>query len=364
VRWQAQSDTALNCGLQIWKREVKIELTLLTCFRPLAKTIGNPYPKRSRAALATAIQVRSQFRSISHQFRLLLIAGLKRRRNESMHTKELIIALLVAITPIAVNAQVSLTNSQLSGSEWRLTSFGPLGRETAVVQGTTVTLNFSSDGNASGSTGCNSYRGTFRVQGSGIAFSRLVSTRRACIDPRANQQEQRYLAALESANRFRLAGDRLTLYANRGRDLINFVRDAPSSDGEERYEDLSNPVGLMASFYNAINMRDYQRAYRYFETPPGRLDDFSRGYANTEKVTLLVEPPTRIEGAAGSLYAEVPTILIAHQRNGRERIFVGCYVVRKSNVSGGPWKISRSTVSTAPNITNVPALFSQACRDQ
>jgi hypothetical protein len=145
--------------------------------------------------------------------------------------------------------------------------------------------------------------------------------------------------------------------------LLNFARDTPASEAE-RFEDQSNPVGLLASFYNAINTRDYQRAYRYFETPPGRLEDFTRGYANTENVTLLVEPPTRIEGAAGSLYAEVPTILIAHQRNGRERIFVGCYVVRKSNISGGPWKISRSTISTAPNITNVPALFAQACRDQ
>ena len=279
-----------------------------------------------------------------------------------MPVKWLIIVMVLALTPISVHAQSSTTNSQLSGTEWRLVSFGPLGRETDVVQGTTITLNFSSDGGASGSTGCNSYRGTVRVQGSGIAFSRMVSTRRACIDPRANQQEQRYLTTLESANRFRLSGDRLTLYANRGRDLLNFARDTPAS-GEERFEDQSNPVGLLASFYNAINTRDYQRAYRYFETPPGRLEDFTRGYASTENVTLLVEPPTRIEGAAGSLYAEVPTILIAHQRNGRERIFVGCYVVRKSNLSGGPWKISRSTISTAPNITNVPALFAQVCRD-
>ncbi len=41
-------------------------------------------------------------------------------------------------------------------------------------------------------------------------------------------------------------------------------------------------------------------------------------------VQLIVQPPTRIEGAAGSLYAEVPTVVVARHRDGAERYFAGC----------------------------------------
>jgi heat shock protein HslJ len=279
-----------------------------------------------------------------------------------------VLCLVILCTPLATYSQTSFSNDQLPGTEWKLVSFGPLGRETPIVDGTDVTLNFGSDSSASGSAGCNSYRGTYRVQGNSITFSRLVSTRRACLDERANQQEQRYLAALESATRFRLDANRLTVYPNRGRDVLNFAQELPESTGGQRYEDLSSPVGLLTSFYNAINSRDYQRAYRYWETPPANLDDFSREYRNSAEVRLLVEPPIRIEGAAGSLYAEVPTILIARLRNGRERMFVGCYVMRRSNVpsssgvvSSNAWRISQATLSPASPNTGVSALLAQAC---
>ena len=78
---------------------------------------------------------------------------------------------------------------------------------------------------------------------------------------------------------------------------------------------------LLASYFNAVNIREYERAYRYWETPPGKLEDFARGYADTVGVQLIVQPPTRIEGAAGSLYAEVPTVIIARHRDGSERSF-------------------------------------------
>src|SRR5678815_2380943 len=99
----------------------------------------------------------------------------------------------------------------ITGIDWRLISLGPAGSETNVVAGTTVTLKFAEDDRASGSTGCNSYGGTYQVRGDNISFSRLISTRRACLDQNANQQEQRFISALEAANKFRLASDRLTI---------------------------------------------------------------------------------------------------------------------------------------------------------
>src|SRR6185295_4691458 len=100
---------------------------------------------------------------------------------------------------VMAHAQKGMSTDQrvLTGPEWRLVSLGPAGAEAAVIQGTTVTLRFAEDGRASGSTGCNSYSGTYQVRGDNISFGRLISTKRACLDQNANQQESRFLSALE-----------------------------------------------------------------------------------------------------------------------------------------------------------------------
>lgn len=135
----------------------------------------------------------------------------------------------------------------------------------------------------------------------------------------------------------------------------------------ERYEDMSSPVTLLASFYDAVNSRDYGRAFGYWETPPGNVQDFARGYSETAGVRLIVEPPTRVEGAAGSLYVEVPVVLIARQRGGGERVFAGCYVARKSNLrqTDAPkdeaWRIHSAKVSLAASGDSIPKLLARAC---
>jgi hypothetical protein len=202
-----------------------------------------------------------------------------------------------------------------------------------------------------------------------LSFSKIISTKRACLEQSANQQEQRYFAALESAKKFKLADNRLTIFDGGGRSALNFASDSSSAHAVQHYENLSSPVALLASFYNAVNAKEYERAYRYWETPPGNLEDFARGFAETASVQLIVEPPTRIEGAAGSLYAEVSTILVARHRDGSERIFAGCYVTRKSNLRPSDipkeevWRIYKTSVSPVAADVAVLKLLAQMCRN-
>ena len=278
----------------------------------------------------------------------------------------LLLVLLLIAAPALVLAQTSrdLATDQrvLTGIEWRLVSLGPLGAEDSVVAGTTVTLKFGEDGRASGSTGCNSYGGTYEVHGDRISFGRLVSTRRACLDQNANQQEQRFLAALEAANRFRLTSDRLTIFSDRGRNVLNFVGTSTSEPPDDRpRDDRDDPVAALASYFDAINSRNYRRAYRYWQSPASSFDEFVRGFADTDRVRLLVQPP-RLEGAAGSSYAELTTILVATTRGGNERVFAGCYVLRRSNVRDRGWQIYRADVSTVPATARISRLLSQGCR--
>ena len=130
-----------------------------------------------------------------------------------------------------------------------------------------------------------------------------------------------------------------------------------------KYENFNSPVSLLSSYYDAVNQKDYRRAYEYWQTPTDSYENFVKGYSDTEKVRLIIEPPNRIEGAAGSLYAAVPTVLLATQKDGKQQIFSGCYTVRKSNLqpSEDNWHIYRAILNPASPEAEIPALLAKAC---
>jgi heat shock protein HslJ len=279
-----------------------------------------------------------------------------------------VVALLTLMTlSVVAYAQtgkgMSTDQRVLTGIDWRLVSLGPAGSETTVVAGTTVTLRFGEDNRASGSTGCNSFSGTYQVRGDNISFSRLVSTRRACLDQNANEQEQRFLSTLGAANRFRRAANRLTILSDRGRNVLNFINDSALEPVNGPRDERSDPVGTLAAYYSAINARDYRGAFRFWDSPPSSYEQFARGFADTDQVRLLVEPSTRVEGAAGSVYAEIPAIVVSTVRNGSERVFAGCYVMRRSNVQDRGWQIYRADVSQVSANIKLSRILSQGCRN-
>ena len=128
-------------------------------------------------------------------------------------------------------------------------------------------------------------------------------------------------------------------------------------------DDRSDPLATLASYYDAINARDYSRAYRFWESPSQSIEQFSRGFADTNRVRLLVEPSTNVEGAAGSVYAEFPAIVIAMTRSGNARVFAGCYVMRRSNVEDRGWHIYRGDLSAVPSSSRLSRILSQGCRN-
>ena len=284
-----------------------------------------------------------------------------------MRSQIFVAALMVTMSIVAygqTGRSMSTDQRVITGIDWRLISLGPAGAETNVVAGTTVTLKFGEDDRASGSTGCNSFNGTYQVRGDSISFSRLISTRRACLDQNANEQEQRFLSTLGSANRFRLTRGRLTILSDRGRSVLNFVNNSISEpqDGS-RDDDRSDPVGTLAAYYSAINARDYRGAFRFWDSQPSSYEQFARGFSDTDQVRLLVEPSPRVEGAAGSVYAQIPAIVVSTLRNGSERVFAGCYVMRRSNVQDRGWQIYRADVSQVSANIRLSRILSQGCRN-
>ena len=291
-----------------------------------------------------------------------------------MHLRILIIlvaTMLLGFGTVMAQQGTDFSTGQkaLAGTEWYLVSMGPVGAGGLPASGARVTLKFGTDGRISGSGGCNSYGGNYRIQGNRLTLSQVFSTRRACIDANANKQESQYLAALESASRFRLNRRQLTIYYGAGQNSLDFASDRPESPDTGGPGNLpESPVAAVEDYYRAINAKEYERAYRYWDSPSQSLDQFIRGFGDTASVQLLVDPSPQVEGAAGSSYAKVSTVLVTQRRDGSERVFAGCYEMKKSNLRPEDgalrqgWRISRANMS--PVLPGARAsIMSRLCRD-
>ena len=136
-------------------------------------------------------------------------------------------------------------------------------------------------------------------------------------------------------------------------------------------EDLSSPVALLTSYFGAIEEKDYARAFSYWETPPASTPDlasFEAGFAETANVALVLRLDVSMDGAAGSIYASLPTLLISTLSDGELQHFAGCYVTRQVNVPVGNatepdpnWHLYDAEVEAITDISNGFTLLQDAC---
>ena len=118
------------------------------------------------------------------------------------------VMLLSACTPI-------LSRDPLNGTSWSLSTID----ETAALHGTLVTLAFA-DGQVSGSSDCNSYGGSYKVNGEKITVRSLVSTLMACQDMDIMEQEQTYMQYLQNAQTYQIDSDQLQIATIDGKVLV------------------------------------------------------------------------------------------------------------------------------------------------
>ena len=98
------------------------------------------------------------------------------------------------------------------------------------------------------------------------------------------------------------------------------------------YDNRSDAAALVTSLYNAIGRKEYARAWDYFgdRKPAADFQAFAQGYATTEAVDVVTGAVSE-EGAAGSVYYQVPVAIRARHADGTEAVFAGCYLVRQVN---------------------------------
>jgi hypothetical protein len=111
---------------------------------------------------------------------------------------------------------------------------------------------------------------------------------------------------------------------------------AAAGDLVAPFDQRDHPVYLIASYYNAIALRDYARAYNYWNgNAPEPYQAFVQGFAYTQSVRALARLPLTGGVAAGTEHAEVPVVVFATLTNGAPQIFAGCFHVARTNVPVG-----------------------------
>lgn len=114
----------------------------------------------------------------------------------------------------------------LEGTPWVLSTYNNgENAMVSVLEETRVTANFEDD-QVSGSAGCNNYFGSFEATEDTISIGPLASTMMLCAEP-VNEQEQRFLAALESATSYQVIANRLELVNGEGALAAMFHAEVP-----------------------------------------------------------------------------------------------------------------------------------------
>ncbi len=144
----------------------------------------------------------------------------------------------------------------------------------------------------------------------------------------------------------------------------------PSAQEVPFYEDRTGPVELIQSFYNAVNRKEYQRAYSYVETNTLAIsyDDFVKFYEPISLVTSYLGTPKE-EGAAGSTYASLPFVAVGTYTDASVRTFYGCFVLRHTNPGIDPdpnstlWRIYGYAINEAPPNLPIAQMLSSGCKE-
>lgn len=136
-------------------------------------------------------------------------------------------------------------------------------------------------------------------------------------------------------------------------------------DGDESLPGACTPaprsgaaaVAAVKRYYAAIDAHDLGTAWQTWGpdgNPEQSFDEFRKGYAQTTGTSVTTGQPSRVEGAAGSLYVEVPVTVEATLEDGRRQRFTGKYTLRQLNRGMGRsqgWHITSATLTPAAGET-------------
>jgi len=133
------------------------------------------------------------------------------------------VSLIMAILMMLTACSTGKTSPDLSATQWKLVSYGPVSDQTLAAPGIDTLLKFGADGKVGGNLGCNSFGGDYTQKGDQITFGPLVSTLMACPEPQMSQESISFAILTGSVN-FTINGDSLTITDASGKNELVFTR--------------------------------------------------------------------------------------------------------------------------------------------
>lgn len=111
----------------------------------------------------------------------------------------------------------------LAGTRWTVKNVNNgMGAVTSLISGTNISMEFDTGGRVQGAAGCNTYFAGYRAGGNVLSVDRPAVTSLFCPEPDGvMQQEQQFLAALQSAATFQITGNQLQIRS--GSDALAIV---------------------------------------------------------------------------------------------------------------------------------------------
>jgi heat shock protein HslJ len=128
----------------------------------------------------------------------------------------LVFVAIFAITSCSVID--SIVSDPLDDTSWVLIAY----RGEDLIKGSTITAIFK-DGEVRGTSGCNSYFGSYEINGDNITFTQVGATLMACLDPEGiMDQEATFHSMLTEAESFQVVNEQLVILSSNGEEL-NFI---------------------------------------------------------------------------------------------------------------------------------------------
>lgn len=96
-------------------------------------------------------------------------------------------------------------------------------------------------------------------------------------------------------------------------------------------DDRSSAERVIVSYYNAINLGQYARAYGYYIGGPDNgasYEEFKKGFADTSAVVLQMGQSTADPGAGNDRWL-VPVAIQSVSTDGKATVYAGCYTINK-----------------------------------
>ena len=132
----------------------------------------------------------------------------------------LIMIMLSMFIVVSLSA-CSTSNSVLEDTKQFLMSYEMQNKLEGLIEDTEITATFNStEGEVSGSAGCNTYWAVYEVKGGELSIFDMSFTEMACISPEGvMEQEQVFLSLLAKAQSFEANDATLTIFCSGGQQL-------------------------------------------------------------------------------------------------------------------------------------------------